>query len=136
MRNLGAGTAFTPPERRAFPEDRRQRSVESASRGRGGRFRRRGVVTLARANLKPFGVYLNANLVDLAVGGPRGHISERILAAQFCPNVGERLRQIVHAIRKEGAPAAFLRKLLQNLVPFILHVFPVGQVAASFLIGK
>src|SRR5256885_7666524 len=87
-----------------------------------------GVVAAPRANLIALMFWnFDANLVIFAIElGMRGNVSDRVLIAQLVANVLEGLVQVIDVVRKERAPAGFLRYVLQDLVAFRQMRLAVG----------
>ena len=95
-----------------------------AGRGRGSGGLRSRVVAFAGAHGEAFAIGLDINLAIAAVGKRvAGGVGDEVLAAQFGADVNEGLLEIVHAVGEESPAAAFVRKLLKNLVAGIEMVF-------------
>ena len=79
------------------------------------------VVSLARPDDQVLAIHLNANRVIFPVRRASGRaVGQRVLVAQFVPDVEKRLSQIVDAVRKERPSAGFSRQLFEHVISFAL----------------
>ena len=85
-----------------------------------------GIISLARSNDHVLAIHLDANRVIFAIRrAARRAIGQRVLMAQFIPDVEEGLSQIVDAVRKECPSSGFTRQLLEHMISFALRVLAI-----------
>src|SRR5713226_10354503 len=95
----------------------------------------RGKIALSGAHDESFAIHTDLDAAEFSVCALiRRHIGERILAAQFVADIEERLRQIVHTVGEEGAPAGLLSKLREHLVGRFHMDFPVAAFGRIVLL--